>query len=219
MSDPQTNPSLTHTAFLWLCLGALLCCQQAKGQTTFNVPSDFATIQQALDASASGDTILVSPGKYPQNLNFDGKEVTLRSTDGPESTHINVNGGTAVTIANQAEISGFTISGARNTFGAGMSVSGVGTIIRGNIFDGNVQSAGGFGAAIAGNTASPVIDSNIFRNNTSDFQFTSGVVAFVNSSAPQIVNNIFHDNNSRAINLTLPTGNNPHVINNTFVDK
>jgi hypothetical protein len=42
-------------------------------------------------------------------------------------------------------------------------------------------------------------------------------VVFVNSSSPLIANNIFENNQCRGINLTLPAGNAPQVVNNTFV--
>jgi hypothetical protein len=99
-----------------------------------------------------------------------------------------------------------------------MAVSGSGTLVQGNVFEGNIQSVGGFGAAIGGNNASPVIERNIFRNNSCDGQFPSGVVAFVNSSSPRISNNLFAHNPCRAINMTLPEGPTPTVINNTVVD-
>jgi serine protease len=99
-----------------------------------------------------------------------------------------------------------------------MSVGGVGSLIRNNIFDGNVESAGGFGAAIGGNVSSPIIDSNIFRNNSADTQHLSGVIGFINGSSPTISNNLFVNNPTRAINLVLPSGNNPIIFNNTFVN-
>ena len=36
--------------------------------TTINVPEDFATIQEAIDYSVDGDSILVSPGTYNESL-------------------------------------------------------------------------------------------------------------------------------------------------------
>jgi hypothetical protein len=182
-----------------------------------NVPSTYSNIQTALNAAVNGDVILVDPGVYTQNLTFGNKQVALRSIAGPASTIIHVAGGVGVQLGGNSELTGFTITGAVSDFGAGVVVSGTGTLIKGNVFDGNVETSGGFGAAIGGNGASPVIDGNVFRNNSSDFQFLSGVVSFVNSSSPLIENNIFEDNPSRAVNLTLPADSSPRVINNTFV--
>ena len=181
------------------------------------VPDQFPTIQAALDAAASGDTVLVEPGSYAENLNFQGKDVELRSTGGAAVTTLAVPGGTGVLIGPAGAFIGFTVTGAVADFGAAMAVSGVGTLIQDNVFDGNVQTAGGFGAAIGGNSASPVIDRNVFRNNSCDTQFLSAVVAFVNSSSPRITNNLFVDNPCRAINMTLPEGTAPLVVNNTLV--
>ena len=44
-----------------------------------NVPLDFTTIQAAINASNNGDTILVEPGTYYENINFNGKNVFLTS--------------------------------------------------------------------------------------------------------------------------------------------
>jgi hypothetical protein len=182
------------------------------------VPTDFPTIQAALDAAASGDTVLVMPGTYAENLDFHGKDIHLESTDGAAVTTLAVPGGTGVAIGPRGAFVGFTVTGASGSFGAAMAVSGVGTVVRHDVFDGNAQGGGGFGAAIGGNGASPLIDQNVFRHNSCDDQFLSGVVAFVNSSSPVITNNLFEHNACRAIDMTLPTGNTPQVIGNTMVD-
>ena len=41
--------------------------------STINVPGDFATIQQAVDAASDCDTILVGPGTYSENIKFSRK--------------------------------------------------------------------------------------------------------------------------------------------------
>ena len=189
----------------------------ASAAATLTVPGEFPTIQAALDAASSGDTVSVSPGTYAENLNFNGKAVNLVSTAGASQTTVAAPGGTAVTIGPAGSITGFTISGGTATFGAGMAVSGSGTVIARDIFQSNQQGAGGFGAAIGGNNASPLIEQDLFTNNSCDSQFDSGVVAFVNSSSPTIENNVFHDNPCRAVNLSLPQGPTPLVINNTMV--
>ena len=184
---------------------------------TVSVPGDFATIQAALNAAAPGDTVRVAPGQYPEQLNFQGKDVRLESSEGPAATELAVPGGQGVQIGPAGAFVGFTVTGAIADFGAGIQVSGEGTLIQGNVFDGNAQTAGGFGAAIGGNIASPRIDRNVFRNNSCDDQFLSGVVSFVNDSSPRITNNLFHDNPCRAVNLTLPESTAPRVVNNTMV--
>jgi hypothetical protein len=48
-------------------------------KTLLNVPSVFPNIQLAIDISSNGDTILVESGIYYENLNFNGKNITLAS--------------------------------------------------------------------------------------------------------------------------------------------
>ena len=183
---------------------------------TTTVGSSAGSIQGLIDAASPGETVLVPPGLYIGGIDFNGMNITLASSAGPASTILHGNSGTAVRMGPGGTISGFTITGAYANFGA-IEVSGSGSVISGNIFDGNTQAGGYFGAAIGGNTASPTIERNIFRNNSCDTQYLSGVVAFVNSSSPTIVNNVFENNPCRALNLTLPSGNTPLVMNNTFV--
>jgi hypothetical protein len=56
------------------------------------VPEDFATIQQAIDHASDGDIIEVAASTYTGDGNWDiefrGKAVTVRSSDGPETTVI-----------------------------------------------------------------------------------------------------------------------------------
>ncbi len=47
--------------------------------TTIHVPSDYLTIQLAIDAAVNGDTVLVERGRYYENINFKGKKIVLAS--------------------------------------------------------------------------------------------------------------------------------------------
>ena len=44
---------------------------------TIYVPEDQPTIQEAINISTDGDSILVSPGFYPESIDFDGKAIKI----------------------------------------------------------------------------------------------------------------------------------------------
>jgi hypothetical protein len=49
------------------------------GSTIINIPADYSTIQQGINASIDGDTVLVQPGTYVENINFNGQNIVLGS--------------------------------------------------------------------------------------------------------------------------------------------
>ena len=57
--------------------------------TIINIPGDYPTIQQAIDAAFSGDTIIVAPGLYEETINFSGKNITLTSIDPADPNVVN----------------------------------------------------------------------------------------------------------------------------------
>jgi serine protease len=212
---------LTPMSFFF-AFSAIVVLSPVAVANTIHVPADQPTIQMAINAATNGDMILVSPGTYFEHIDYDGKAITIQSTNGAAQTTIDgSNSGTVVTFQNQeglqSVLTGFTIRHGSESFGAGIMLQGASPTITKNIFFQNHQGDGGFGAAIGGNVASPVIEGNSFSANTCDTQFLSGVVSFVNGSAPKIINNIFLQNPCRAVAMILPQEGNPVVANNTMV--
>jgi hypothetical protein len=124
------------------------------------VPSEYITIQYAINLANNGDTIIVDPGVYLENLNFLGKNITVTSTD-PENPDIvattiidGYRAGSVVIFKSgespEAVLSGFTITGGFGTydesFGAGNNIL--------------------WGAGIYCTNSSPTIKNNVIKNNT-----------------------------------------------------
>ena|SRR5882762_8467466 len=77
-----------YTCHATLTVIALLLVGLARAATTIHVPADQPTIQAAISAAQNGDTILVSPGTYAENIDFIGKAITVKSTNGAKVTII-----------------------------------------------------------------------------------------------------------------------------------
>lgn len=99
----------------------------AIGQQTIHVPTDMPTIGQAVIAAADGDTVVVLPGTYFENVVVSGS-VTLLGTGGAEATHIvGVTPGLPVVTLDGAgllpgpRLEGFTVRGGDAT---GLAVIG-----------------------------------------------------------------------------------------------
>ena len=118
-----------------LCLAAIAALT-APAQQTRRVPQDYSTIQSAINASQTGDTVSVAPGTYFENLSIDTKEITLVSTGGASSTILDGSHlGPVLKITNtpstRSLVSGFTIQNGSplSSNGASLSVGPAGVLI------------------------------------------------------------------------------------------
>ncbi len=98
------------------------------------VPSDYGTIQAAIDAAYDGCEIIVSPATYFENINFKGKDITVRSTDPHDADIVTATvidgsaAGSVVTFDGTEEtstvLSGFTITNGYELSGGGIYGNG-----------------------------------------------------------------------------------------------
>ncbi len=140
-----------------------------KGQ--WYVPSEFGTLQAAIDASSDGDIIFVSPGLYTENINMQGKNITLTSIDpnDPAIVAETVIQGAGVNpvvtfMGNETacRIAGFTITGGQSP-GDGGGIQGnqaradiLNCAIRGN----TAQGQGGGIHGIRGSILNCIVEAN-----------------------------------------------------------
>ena len=87
-----------------ICAVAVLSVSTARADTIYvdaaNCPGPgngtegdpFCHIQPAIITALDGDEIVVAPGTYFGSINFIGRAITLRSSDGPEMTNIDGTG-------------------------------------------------------------------------------------------------------------------------------
>jgi len=184
-------------AIVILAFAAVIVATPASAEV-LRVPSQYPAIQDAINAAADADIIIVAPGTYGMDINFAGKNVVLISEQGPWPTIIDgAGGGNSIRFCGGegrgAIISGFTIAN---------------------------HGAGYYGAIIAIDS-SPVIANNIFRDN---FSWESGAGIFIEGGAPAVINNIFYHNEawmteacSGGSGIFVEAGS-PDIWNNLFSD-
>ena len=160
-------------SLILLAVLTVLLPLSAHAATTIHVPADQPTIQAGINAANNGDTVLVSPGTYYENINFNGKAITVKSASGPAATIINGQQLNPVVTFSTNEgrtsvLSGFTLTNGYGTFnagyeGGGILINGASPTIRQNVITLNAACSSGMG--IGTNSGSPLIQNNIIQGN------------------------------------------------------
>lgn len=133
-----------------LAASSVLCLRASA--ETFRVPFPYPTIASAINVSYDGDVILVGAGTYRESVNFGGRNVTVRSVEGPAATTIDPDSGRCFTAIGQkgngARLEGFTLTGGSADRGGGVLVSGSSPTFVDCVITANAASGGGGGVCV-----------------------------------------------------------------------
>jgi len=189
-----------RAAFFTIFIVSVFLFASFVSANTIKVPEDYPTIQEAINASSNGDTVLVASGTYYENLNFRGKNILLTSyyifnEDVSYISNTIINGSlpvytdTASCVLfisgedSTAILQGFTLTGGTGTkwpdeHGAGTYVEGGGILVT---------------------LSSPTIKNNLIIENEA-IQAGSGIISAggggirVGDGNPHIINNVIMSN-------------------------
>jgi hypothetical protein len=154
-------------------LFSLLFSPGAVSSRTILVPGDYSSIQSAIVAASPGDTVLVGPGLYDENLDTQGKFLTLIGEAGAAATVVDGGRrGSVLRLTGGGTVQGFTLRNGQDQYtGGGILVAGYSpSRIRQNIIADNiagyfVDSGAGGGIYIYVQTRGVVIEQNTIRDN------------------------------------------------------
>lgn len=157
-------------------LSAILLTASALHGQIISIPADYLSIQQGIDAAGPGDTVLVSPGSYKENINYNGKNITVaslflttRDTSYISRTIIDGNKAGSVVTFNSEEkatavLSGFTITHGSSSSGGGIFCCNSSPAWRNIILISNTASYSG-GGIYCGWNSRPVLENVTITNN------------------------------------------------------
>ena len=206
-----------------------------------------ATIQAGITAANHDDVVIVAQGEYFENINFNGKAITVRSTDPNDPrvvmhTIINAGGSGSVVTCTSGEGANTVLSGFVITRGYGSDGNGGGmynessspTVTNCTFSANSADSAGG---GMFNASSSPTVTNCSFSGNTASISFEGGMLNFGGSfsantassfgggmynasgSNPRVTNCSFSGNtaSSSGGGLYNATNSNARVTNCTFI--
>ena len=139
--------------------------------------SPFSTIQAAIDAASSGDTVLVADGTYTENLII-YKDIKIISENGAEKTIIDggkikhvIEFNSSALTTRDCVLDGFTITnggnanGSSDEAGGGINVWSGSPTLRNLIIKGNRREAWSGGGIHVSENANPLVEGCIIKEN------------------------------------------------------
>ncbi|MCK4294829.1 MAG: right-handed parallel beta-helix repeat-containing protein [Planctomycetes bacterium] len=172
---------------------------------TLHVPSEYETIQAAIDTALDGQSVILAPGTYTgdgnREIDFKGKAITVRSQSGPESCVIDCNANEyephwAFTFNSGEDansvISGFTITNGYHKYGGGIHCYQAGPSISGCVLTGNYATWGG---GMYNDQGNPSLIDCTFKDNDAH----GGAGIHNKAGSPMLTECTFRANHARAM--------------------
>lgn len=202
MEEKMTNNRVFIIPMMILCL---LLFRLQSYAAVIDVPADQPTIQSGIDAAKDGDTVIVANGIYKGegnvNINFKGKQITLKSQNGAETTIIDCekkpetrgftfqNTGTTEMV-----LDGFTIINGTHESGSAIYCNFASPLIKNCAITQNERTS------IYGDNSSVVIQSCLIANNQRNGIYLTGEwIGQPNRSKARIINSIISQNTSNGV--------------------
>jgi len=215
-----------RTCLFLLTIFFLIIFTSTIHAVTVLVPSQYPTIQEAIDVCVDGDTVLVADGTYTgdgnRDIDFLGKAIMVKSENGPEYCVIDCEGSEVEPhrgfyFHNGEEASsvlqGFTITnGYADDYGGGIYCHQSSPTIVGNTITGNTA---GWGGGIRCSDFHSTIEGNMITGNQADYS-GGGINCML--GGPTISNNVISGNSSNIWGggiILIETGS--HIISNNLI--
>jgi parallel beta-helix repeat protein len=195
--------------------------------TIIHIPADYPEIQQGINASSDGDTVLVQQGTYVENINFNGHNITLGSLFLPSNDTFFVSrtiidgdsAGSVVTCDHgeglNAILAGFTLRNGYAANGGGINCSSSDPTIKFNIITDNIADSSGGG--IYCDDSDPLITNNIISGNLV-YNGAGGGIYCGNNSDPDVFANIIGGNLATMGGGVYCLSSNPTINNNIIYE-
>jgi Big-like domain-containing protein/flagellar hook capping protein FlgD/parallel beta helix pectate lyase-like protein len=199
----------------------------AKSGRVINVPADVDSIQGGINMATDGDTVLVQPGTYLENINFNGKNIVVGSltlTTGDTSfisqTVIDGNQSGRVISFENGEDSTAILCGFTITNGEGGIIINNSNPSMSYLYINNNTSGPPGGGILCQNSGFNLSNATIANNSGNDGGGIGASNSFFNLSNVNILNNSAHSDDGGGIGCESCDFNLSNVIisNNTAVD-
>ena len=171
--------------------------------TVINIPTDYSTIQEGIQNSVNGDTVLVQPGIYTETVDFEGRSIVVGSlyistfdTSYISQTIIDGNhSGRCVNFYtnedSEAILIGLTIRNGHSNFGSGIFISNSDPTLE-NLVIRNNSATLGAGILMADHSNPTIINSTIINNITED----SGGGLYCGENSNPLIDGLLIEGNS-----------------------